>query len=177
MTAVKGLALSACKLSVLRVLSTHSMQAKHAKRTQRKMTDLSMQAKRAKRTQHKMANLSMQAKTQVFASRGSMGIWLSRRPRGVKASPASSAPRDVRERTAETIAVASGGVSIWLSTSTSLWSGPNLVLTVRQSCCKGVRQTSGACCSCTPPQHVCTPSTLLPPWLGPVAPPLPVFSC
>ena len=89
----------------------------------------------------------MQAKMQVFASLGSMGIWVRRRPKGVKASPPSSAPREVRERTAETTAVSSGGVSILLKTSRSLWSGPNLVLTVRQSCSKGVRHTSGACCA------------------------------
>lgn len=61
---------------------------------------------------HARANLSIQAKMHVFASLGSMGIWLSRRPRAVKASSPSRAPRLDSESTADSMAEVGGGVSI-----------------------------------------------------------------
>ncbi len=48
----------------------------------------------------------------VLASLGSMGIWLSRRPRAVKASSSSKAPRLDKESTDDMIAEGGGGVSI-----------------------------------------------------------------
>ncbi len=48
----------------------------------------------------------------ALASLGSIGIWLSRRPRAVKASSLSKAPRLDKESTDEMVAEGGGGVSI-----------------------------------------------------------------
>ncbi len=61
---------------------------------------------------HVRADLSMQAKMHVLASLGSIGIWLSRRPRAVKASSLSKAPRLDKESTDDMIAKGGGRVSI-----------------------------------------------------------------
>ena len=50
----------------------------------------------------------------VLASLGSIGIWLSRRPRAVKASSASKAPRLDKVSTDDLIAEGEGGVSLAL---------------------------------------------------------------